>query len=754
MKRFIAFISVALAAVFCVNTYTTERNRVVYADDYYDEIIDELPYIDVVQKYYEAYGYDVERTEQSGEESLIISKRNCATITIKFSGNEISEYRVGNYYAGYAVDEDGKVLRWEYGKNDDTFYGVDYSYDNDGNLLSGGLSENTYNNGLLASSTYYNGDVVSYEYDGEDRLTAVRYNGELVFTYSYNEDVVTQYSVIKDIYTTYTETDDTKIFAGEDWSLSYVSTDSGFNKTHSLFGEEHSVSATSDSLTVDSRVIRYAKDYFGRIDDYGVYNVRYMNDEMYESYITEVYFGQNSYVYEYDNGNVIRSIYEHPDGEVPDGEILYEYDDLNRLVREDNGPANKTYIYEYDDNGNVTIRIGDYRTGFNASESKRSVSSDGTVTYLGQTVVYDDYGVTPLSWGDYNFTWQYGNRLTAISGPDYEITYDFDNDGNRIGKIVNGTPTNYYYEDGKVIYESREWDGEIIYYIYGYDNNRVGFIYDGQTYYYIYDGLKNVVGIAEPNGTVVVEYSYSAYGQTVGIYGSKADTVGVVNPYRYKGYRYEEETGLYYVGSRYYCPDTGRFICADDPAAYSQNVEVGVCYNLFAYANNNPVKYYDPDGRVITEVICGVTIGVKALIAVAAIVCIAVLIVCYPAIKSLIENIKYSDLTDFFNACKESKLSFWEKWRKSPKLCTHHIVARTHHLAAATRVIVEPHLTNIVTDERNLVRIKERFHHKLHRKSYFIAQYKCFSPLEGKRTEILNMLKTQKIIISIVNYTA
>ena len=155
MKRFIAFISVALAAVFCVNTYTTERNRVVYADDYYDEIIDELPYIEVVQKYYEAYGYDVERTEQSGEESLIISKRNCATITIKFSGNEISEYRVGNYYAGYAVDEDGKVLRWEYGKNDDTFYGVDYSYDNDGNLLSGGLSENTYNNGLLASSTYW-----------------------------------------------------------------------------------------------------------------------------------------------------------------------------------------------------------------------------------------------------------------------------------------------------------------------------------------------------------------------------------------------------------------------------------------------------------------------------------------------------------------------------------------------------------------------------------------------------------------------
>lgn len=144
----------------------------------------------------------------------------------------------------------------------------------------------------------------------------------------------------------------------------------------------------------------------------------------------------------------------------------------------------------------------------------------------------------------------------------------------------------------------------------------------------------------------------------------------------------------------------------------------------------------------------------KALIAVAAIVCIAVLIVCYPAIKSLIENIKYSDLTDFFNACKESKLSFWEKWRKSPKLCTHHIVARTHHLAAATRVIVEPHLTNIVTDERNLVRIKERFHHKLHRKSYFIAQYNCFNPLEGKRTEILNMLKTQKIIISIVNYTA
>lgn len=752
MKRFIAFISVALAAVFCVNTYTTERNRVVYADDYYDEIIDELPYIDVVQKYYELYGYEVERSEDGYGNSLVISCNNYDSVTIKFSGDEISEYRIGDYFARYNVDEDGAVLHLKYGKGNDRYFEQDYNYDSDGNLISGGLSENTYNNGLLASSTYYNGDVVSYEYDGEDRLTAVRYNGELVFTYSYNGDVVTQYNVIKDIYTTYTETDDTKIFAGEDWSLSSASTDSGFNKTHVLFGEEHSVSATSDSLTVDSRTMQYQKDDNGRTIDYGVYDVRYMDYENGASFLYNVTFNGGRYFYAYDeNGNLISVDYSS-------GYINYEYDDLNRLIREDNMSAFKTYIYEYDDYGNVTINAYDYSAESNPDnlidESKRSVALDGTVTYLGQTVVYDEYGVTPLSWGDYNFTWQYGNRLTAISGPDYEITYDFDNDGNRTGKIVNGTPTNYYYEDGKVIYESREWDGEIIYYIYDYDNNLVGFIYDGQTYYYIYDGLKNVVGIAEPNGTVVVEYSYSAYGQTVGIYGSKADTVGVVNPYRYKGYRYEEETGLYYVGSRYYCPDTGRFICADDPAAYSQNVEVGVCYNLFAYANNNPVKYYDPDGRVITEVICGVTIGVKALIAVAAIVCIAVLIVCYPAIKSLIENIKYSDLTDFFNACKESKLSFWEKWRKSPKLCTHHIVARTHHLAAATRVIVEPHLTNIVTDERNLVRIKERFHHKLHRKSYFIAQYKCFSPLEGKRTEILNMLKTQKIIISIVNYTA
>lgn len=144
----------------------------------------------------------------------------------------------------------------------------------------------------------------------------------------------------------------------------------------------------------------------------------------------------------------------------------------------------------------------------------------------------------------------------------------------------------------------------------------------------------------------------------------------------------------------------------------------------------------------------------KALIAVAAIVCIAVLIVCYPAIKSLIENIKYSDLTDFFNACKAAKLSFWEKWRKSPKLCTHHIVAKKDHRANDTREIVKKYVPNIVTDERNLVRIKERFHHKLHRDIYFTFQYLCFKPLDGNETKVLNMLKTQKIIISIVNYTA
>nr|WP_051624259.1 RHS repeat-associated core domain-containing protein [Clostridium akagii] len=79
--------------------------------------------------------------------------------------------------------------------------------------------------------------------------------------------------------------------------------------------------------------------------------------------------------------------------------------------------------------------------------------------------------------------------------------------------------------------------------------------------------------------------------------GSLSATVGAANPYRYKGYRYDSETGLYYLQSRYYNPDWGRFINADDSNQLKNENSDFLDYNTFAYCNNNPVNKIDDDGH-------------------------------------------------------------------------------------------------------------------------------------------------------------
>ena len=73
------------------------------------------------------------------------------------------------------------------------------------------------------------------------------------------------------------------------------------------------------------------------------------------------------------------------------------------------------------------------------------------------------------------------------------------------------------------------------------------------------------------------------------------DFIGNINPIRYRGYYYDAEVGLYYLKSRYYDPEVGRFISPDDTEYLDPEKLDGL--NLYAYCLNNPVMYVDPDGR-------------------------------------------------------------------------------------------------------------------------------------------------------------
>ena len=116
----------------------------------------------------------------------------------------------------------------------------------------------------------------------------------------------------------------------------------------------------------------------------------------------------------------------------------------------------------------------------------------------------------------------------------------------------------------------------------------------------MFNAQGDVVALVDGTGKVVVEYSYDAWGQPLTITGSMKDTLGKANPLRYRCYVYDEETGMYYLGSRYYNPVMGRFINADVYILTGKNIFGS---NLFAYCENNPVNHLDPTGHFVSELL-------------------------------------------------------------------------------------------------------------------------------------------------------
>jgi len=115
----------------------------------------------------------------------------------------------------------------------------------------------------------------------------------------------------------------------------------------------------------------------------------------------------------------------------------------------------------------------------------------------------------------------------------------------------------------------------------------------------------------------VVQYTYDAWGKLLYVGGSKASTLGVMNPLTYRGYVYDRETQLYYLQSRYYNPEIGRFINADDVDLLGANGDFASLY-LFAYCGNNPVSRADSNGHFWHLVVGGVIGGIIGAISIAA----------------------------------------------------------------------------------------------------------------------------------------
>ena len=147
--------------------------------------------------------------------------------------------------------------------------------------------------------------------------------------------------------------------------------------------------------------------------------------------------------------------------------------------------------------------------------------------------------------------------------------------------------------------------------LFSYDANgqAISVNYNGTEYYYLRNGQNDIVSLMDESGVRVVEYIYDAWGKLISTTGTLATTLGADNPFRYRGYYCDTETGLYYLTTRYYDPEVCRFISADVYMSTGQGVLGG---NMWAYCLNNPVNRFDTCGTWSMPNWLKITIGVAA----------------------------------------------------------------------------------------------------------------------------------------------
>ena len=358
-------------------------------------------------------------------------------------------------------------------------------------------------------------------------------------------------------------------------------------------------------------MLRYSKVYSGSkqiLSNYYSYKTNSKYQNALSSIIEEEskFYGSSHYIRSYKTDslgnvtNVSDSVF---------GSHAYTYNSRGFLIKEDNTS------YTYDDNGNM-ITSGNSTYKYDNLNRLISINGDSifySFTNPGNPRLFKDT--------EYKFE---GRRLVGISedlGVDEQQTvdYTYNSNGLIIKKVLG-----YWYADDR---DSEEYttkyyyDGEKLITEIG-PRNRLDFLYDengilyglikdsSRKYFYIRDFMSNILGLVDDSGNIVVKYKYDAYGNRISITDTSGCDLGNINPFRYKGYYYDDDVEMYYCKSRFYVPSWHRWLNSDS-ISYLEPKNI-TSLNLFTYCNNNPVMYVDENGKfpgLITAMLIGAVIG-------------------------------------------------------------------------------------------------------------------------------------------------
>ena len=331
---------------------------------------------------------------------------------------------------------------------------------------------------------------------------------------------------------------------------------------------------------------------------------------------------------------------------VSEGGVLkqtYHYDELGRLIRMDDTVTNCTYGYRYNPGGNLTgMDVYDQYidpddpdyTSYNLLTTRDYRYQDSgnwkdlLTYYFGSTITYDAIG-NPLNYRNgMTMTWVNGRRLASVTNSGVTTAYTYNDDGIRLTKQVGNNPLVTYETDGGLILCQKTGTGSsavCVYFFYDASGKAYAMEYNGDMYYYLRNGQGDVIGIIDDTGAVVARYTYDPWGKPLSVTDGAGNTIAAnathvanVNPFRYRGYFYDTETGFYYLQSRYYDPVTGRFINADDVSCLGLEGMV-TSYNLFTYCANDPINRFDDSGYGWFSNLIKAVVVVAVVVAVAAV---------------------------------------------------------------------------------------------------------------------------------------
>ena len=616
-------------------------------DNYVDyEVLSESvdktkPFMQTSSEYDSTGNYVTSETNEQGSTTHYVYDVN---------GNVTSVTDADENVTSYAYDSSGNLTSVKNGDSENSYTysglgsvskithnGFDYSFNYDVfyNLVSTKIGNVTVashiydSNGNLTKTAYANGDYLEYAYDNYGDISVITGETGKIAEMIYNKQgLVTKtvdYSSGETSYYYYTFDGslESEYRTSSDGSLThYIVTDSDGNTVEktSVNGQTKTITTGTDKdgksfVSNDGITNETSTDDFGRVSTVTtkqnksdiVFTKQYSYYHGSESNATTNMVGGISYKlssdkvldysYNYTDTSNVENVYENGKKVA-----VYTYDELNQLVWYADTRTGRYIRIVYDNYGNIQ-KMESYSLGTNWAPVKlletRTYSygdtnwKDKLTEFDGDSITYDKNG-NPLTYRDgMSFEWENGRILKKINTSDKAIQMNYDSNGMRTQKSVDGVKTNYYYDSNNNLFALTKGSDTLFFY---YDNSGevMSVSCNGTMYYYIKDLQGDITEIVDKDGKAVAEYAYDAWGNML-TEDNGTLTVGKLNPFRYRSYVYDEETGLYYLQSRYYDPLTGRFLNADVYADTQSGTPLST--NMFAYCENNAINKSDDEGK-------------------------------------------------------------------------------------------------------------------------------------------------------------